>query len=181
MEKNMKRFSFFLALTSLLAFNSYGQRFGYVDARFILSQMPEYTKAEQEINSLSESWQTEISNMRANIQQMYDALRAEEVLLTKEMYDQRMGAIVKKEDELKDYQRKTFGYDGMLFLKRQELIKPLQDKVFEAVEDVAKKKRVQIIFDKSSEVVMIYTDPRFDYTDFVLEELGLVESEEDKF
>ena len=177
----MKKFSFFLALAALLAYNSYGQRFGYVDARFILSQMPEYTKAEQEINALSESWQTEISNMRANIQQMYDALKAEEVLLTKEMYDQRFKKIEDKEAELKEYQRKTFGYDGLLFLKRQELIKPLQDKVYEAVEDVAKKKRVQIIFDKSSEVVMIYTDPRFDYTDYVLEELGLKESDEDKF
>ncbi len=179
----MKKVAIFIALPALLllAQVSHAQRFGYVDARFILGQMPEYAKAEQEINALSESWQTEISNMRANIQQMYDALKAEEVLLTKEMYDQRLVKVQEKEEELKDYQRKTFGYEGLLFLKRQELIKPLQDKVYEAVEDVAKKKRVQIIFDKSSDLVMIYTDPRFDYTDYVLEELGLKEADEDKF
>ena len=177
----MKRSAFFLLLAALLAYNSHAQRFGYVDAKFVLSQMPEYTKAEQEINALAQSWQEELSSMRAEVQKMYDELKAEEVLLTKEMYDERLKKIEAKEVAVKEYQRKTFGYEGLLFLKRQELVKPVQDKVYEAIEDVAKKKRVQIMFDKSSELVMIYTDPRFDYTDYVLEELGLIQSEEDKF
>ncbi|HNB62512.1 MAG TPA: OmpH family outer membrane protein, partial [Saprospiraceae bacterium] len=104
---------------------------------------------------------------------LYASLKAEEVLLTDEMKAERLETIHKKESEWKEYQRKVFGFGGLFFLKKQELIKPLQDKVFEAVEKVAKQNRLAIIFDKSSELVMIYTDPKHDYTDFVLEELGL--------
>jgi outer membrane protein len=89
------------------------------------------------------------------------------------MRQERQAEIKKKETELKDYQKKVFGFGGLFFLKKQELIKFLQDKVFEAVSKVAKTKRLAIIFDKAAELVMIYTDPIHDYTDFVLEELGL--------
>src|SRR5690606_35646898 len=98
---------------------------------------------------------------------------AEQVLLTEEMRKDRMAEIEKKEAELKEYQRKVFGFGGLFFLKKQELIKPLQDKVFDAVEKVAKSNRLAIIFDKAGELVMIYTDPRHDYTDIVLEDRGL--------
>jgi len=94
-------------------------------------------------------------------------------LLTEAMKQERLDEIKKKETELKDYQKKVFGFGGLFFLKKQELIKPLQDKVFDATGKVAKANRLAIIFDKSGELVMIYTDPRHDYTDFVLEELGL--------
>jgi outer membrane protein len=89
------------------------------------------------------------------------------------MKNDRLEEIKRKEIELKDYQKKVFGFGGLFFLKNQELIKPLQDKVFDAVAKVAKTNRLAIVFDKSAELVMIYTDPRHDYTDFVLEELGL--------
>jgi outer membrane protein len=95
------------------------------------------------------------------------------VLLTEEMKQERMEQIRKKETELKEYQHKVFGFSGLLFLKKQELIKPIQDKVWDAVDKVAKQNNLAIVFDKSGELVMIYTDPRFDYTDFVLDELGL--------
>jgi outer membrane protein len=111
--------------------------------------------------------------MSRNVETLYASLKAEEVLLTDEMKAERLETIHKKESEWKEYQRKVFGFGGLFFLKKQELIKPLQDKVFEAVEKVAKQNRLAIIFDKSSELVMIYTDPKHDYTDFVLEELGL--------
>ena len=99
--------------------------------------------------------------------------QAEQVLLTEEMRQEKQDEIKKKETELKDYQKKVFGFGGLFFLKKQELIKPLQDKVFDAVSKVSKAKRLAIVFDKSAELVMIYTDPIHDYTDFVLEELGL--------
>jgi outer membrane protein len=150
-----------------------GQKFGYIDANFILSKMPEYLKAQSEIEQLSTGWQKEIEDLQRGVEMAYVSLKAEEVLLTEEMKAERMAMINKKEGELKEYQRKVFGFGGLFFLKKQELIKPLQDKVWEAVEKVAKQNRLAIIFDKSGELVMIYTDPRHDYTDFVLEELGL--------
>ncbi|GAB3327784.1 hypothetical protein GCM10027429_01920 [Marivirga atlantica] len=151
------------------------QKFGYVDSKFILSKMPEYKEAQQEIEDLSDAWQQEIQSMRKEIESMYAELKAEEVLLTKELKEQRLKEIQKKESEVKAYQKKVFGFDGLFFLKKKELVKPVQDKVFEAVEIVAKKERLQIVFDKAGELIMIYTDPIHDYTDIVLEELGLID------
>jgi outer membrane protein len=151
----------------------YGQKFGYINTDFILSKMPEYGKAQNEIDQLSAAWQKEIEEMQKKVDGLYASYQAEQVLLTEEMKQERLDAIKKKEVELKDYQKKVFGFGGLFFLKKQELIKPLQDKVFDATEKVAKANRLAIIFDKSGELVMIYTDPRHDYTDFVLEELGL--------
>ena len=149
------------------------QRFGYIDTDFILKKMPEYAKAQGEIDQLSEAWESEIVEMDKKIKAMYSDLQAEQVLLTEEMKKERTAAIQKKESELKEYQKKVFGFEGLFFLKKQELIKPIQDKVWDAVDKVAKQNNLAIVFDKASELVMIYTDPRYDYTDFVLEELGL--------
>jgi outer membrane protein len=148
------------------------QRFGYIDTDFILSKMPEYKKAQGEINQLSDAWAKEIKEMSKNIEAMYASLQAEEVLLTDVMKKERTDEIKKKEVELKEYQNKIFGFEGLFFLKKQELVKPVQDKVWDAVDKVAKKNGLAIVFDKASAMVMIYTDPRYDYTDFVLEELG---------
>jgi outer membrane protein len=135
--------------------------------------MPEYKKAQDEINQLSEAWEKEIQDMSKNIEAMYSTLQAEQVLLTEEMRKERTEAIKKKEMELKEYQKKVFGFNGLFFLKKQELIKPIQDKVWDAVDKVCKQNNLAIMFDKAGELVMIYTDPRHDYTDFVLDELGL--------
>jgi outer membrane protein len=151
----------------------HGQRFGYIDTEYILSKMPDYKKAQDEIDMLSEGWEKEIQEMSKGIEGMYSALQAESVLLTEEMRKERTEAIRKKEDELKAYQKKVFGFEGLFFLKKQELIKPVMDKVWDAVDKVAKQNNLAIVFDKASQLVMIYTDPRYDYTDFVLEELGL--------
>jgi len=149
------------------------QRFGYVDTDFVLNKMPDYKKAQDEINQLSDAWEKEIQDMTKKIEAMYSALQAEQVLLTDEMKKERTEAIQKREVELKEYQKKVFGFGGLFFLKKQELIKPIQDKVWDAADKVAKQNNLAIIFDKAGELVMIYTDPRYDYTDFVLDELGL--------
>ena len=167
---------FFATIVLFLLFGlnfANAQKFGYIDTNFILGKMPEYAKAQSEIDQLSGGWEKEVEDMSRNVESLYASLKAEEVLLTEEMKGERMTAIHTKEAELKEYQRKVFGFGGLFFLKKQELIKPLQDKVWDAVEKVAKQNRLAIVFDKSSELVMIYTDPRHDYTDFVLEELGL--------
>lgn len=171
-----------LVIFLLMHLTAYSQKFGYVDTRYILGKMPEYKKAEGELNKLSSDWQKEIEGMRTEVDKLYKSYQAEEVLLTDEMKKERMDEIKKKEKATFDQQKKIFGFEGLLFLKRQELVKPVQDKLFEAVEKVCKKKGLQVMFDKSGEIIMIYTNPRHDYTDFVLEELGLGEKDsgEDK-
>ncbi len=169
----IKLFLFSCFFILMLAPSVMAQKFGYVDTEFILKKMPEYQEAQKEINKLSETWQSEIEESYKEIQGMYDELQAEDVLLTKAMREERMKEIQHKEEEVKAYHKKVFGFEGMFFLKKKELIKPVQDKVFEAVSKVAKEKRLQVIFDKSGSLVMIYTDPIHDYTDYVLEELGL--------
>lgn len=166
-----------IATLFLLAFFGlnfvHAQKFGYFDSDFVLSKMPEYRKAQDEVARLAAVWQKEIDEKSKEIEAKYHALQAEEVLLTAEMKQDRLKEIREKENELKEYQNKLFGFDGLYFLKKQELIKPLQDKIFDAVEKVCKQKRLAILFDKAGDLVMIYTDPRHDYTDFILEELGL--------
>ena len=161
-------------LVCCLALNrSFAQKFGYVDTDYILNQMSEYSEAKSEIDKLSKGWQDEITGKAKDIEALEAKLIAEEVLLTKEMKDERTAEIDVLRNELKEYQKKVFGFEGLFFLKKKELIKPVQDRVFDAVEVVAKNHRLQIVFDKSGDLVMIYTDPIHDYTDYVLEELGL--------
>ncbi|MTI31652.1 OmpH family outer membrane protein [Xanthovirga aplysinae] len=169
----MKHLAIFIVFFLALLQQATGQKFGYVDTNYILGKMPEFSQAKQDLEKLSKDWQSEILDMRMEIESMKTALKAEEVLLTADMTTQRKEEIRKKEEEAMAHQQKIFGYDGLYFLKKKELIKPVQDQVFDAVERVAKKKRLQIVFDKSGDLVMIYTDPIHDYTDFVLEELGL--------
>jgi outer membrane protein len=162
----------FLALIFGLNFAS-GQKFGYIDSEYILGKMPEYKKAQDELTQFANGWQKEAEDMDGKIQSMYARYRAEEVLLTEEMRKERTDEIKKMENELREFQKKVFGFEGLYFLKKKELMKPLQDKVWDASERVAKSNRLAIIFDKAGELVMIYTDPRHDYSDFILEELGL--------
>jgi outer membrane protein len=152
---------------------SYAQKFGYVDSEFILSKMPAYTAAQREVDKLSQNWQKDIEAKYQSIEKMYKSYQAEEVLLTEEMKKKRQSEIVEKEKEVKEYQKGIFGFEGQLFKKRQEMVKPVQDEVYDAIEKVAKQKQLQIIFDKSSGLVMLYTNPVHDYTEFVMEALGL--------
>jgi len=148
------------------------QKFGYIDSDYILSQLPEYKEAQAEHERLAKSWQNEIQQMYKVIEGMYSELKAEEVLLTPEMKEERLAEIKTKEEEVKEYNNKVFGYEGLFFLKKEELIKPVLETLFEATEKVSKAHRLQFMFDKSADMVMIYTDPIHDYTDYVLEELG---------
>ena len=169
----MKKFILFIFILLSSMGQLSAQKWGYVDTEYILTKIPEYKEAQDEINTLSLSWQQETANMYKDIEAMYNKLQAEEVLLTKEMREERLAEIKQKEEEVKEYHKKVFGFEGLFFLKKKELIKPVQDRVFEAVEKVAKDNRLQMVFDKSGELVLIYTDPIHDYTDYVLEELGL--------
>ncbi len=168
----MKKFGI-IVVVLLLSQGVYAQKWGYIDASYILQKMPEYDEVQQELDKVSKQWQEEISAMRVDVQSMYDAYQSEEVLLTEEMKQERLEAIKEKEETTKAYHRKVFGYEGLFFLKKKELLKPVQDKLFDAVEKIAKDKRLELVFDKSGDYAIIYSNPVHDYTDFVLEELGL--------
>ncbi len=163
----------FLSCLLLAAFNSSAQRFGYINSDVIIRKMPEYQEAEKELETLVQTWQTEIERKKASLDSLRSNYARDELMLTAEMKKERLDEIRRKEDDLRDYQSTAFGFDGLLFKKRQELVKPLQEKIFEAAEKVAKQKKVDILFDKAGDLVMLYTNPRHNYTDYVLEELGL--------
>ena len=162
-------FIIFIFLSNTLA----AQKFGYVNSEFILTNMKEYKSAMGEIENLSKAWEKEISDMYIDIEKREIELKTEEILLTKEMYEDKRETLDEEWKKIRDYQNKVFGFEGLYFLKKKELIQPIQDIIFESVEKVAKKNRLQIIFDKSSEPVLLYTNPIHDYTDYVLEDLGL--------
>ncbi len=160
---------------TIISINSYSQKFGYVNSEFILNSMPEYKEALSEIENLSKAWEKEVSEMYINVEKKEVILKNEEILLTKEMYEEKRIELDEEWNEVRSYQQKVFGFEGLYFLKKKELIQPIQDILFESIERVAKKNRLQIIFDKSSEPVLLYTNPIHDYTDYVLEDLGLTE------
>lgn len=160
-------------VNTLILQSGFSQKLGYVDTEFILSKIKEYKAAEDEIDKLAEKYQGEIQTKFADVEKLRADYKAEEILLTEEMKKERLDTITVRDKKARDQQRKVFGFEGLIFLKRQELIKPIQDKVFGAIEKVSKKKQLQIVFDKSSELIMVYTDPKHDYTDYVLDELGL--------
>ena len=162
---------FFLTISK----ESFSQKFGYVNSEFILNSMPEYKDALSEIENLSRAWEKEVSDMYTEVEKKEVILKNEEILLTKEMYEEKRIQLDEEWKEVRDYQQKVFGFEGLYFLKKKELIQPIQDILFESIEKVAKKNRLQIIFDKSSEPVLLYTNPVHDYTDYVLEDLGLTE------
>lgn len=171
---------FFLLLCSLLGTSSASaQKFGYVDTEYILSKMPEYQKALTEIDKFADKWSKEILDKNAEIEKLQRAYQAEEILLTDDMKRERQRVIGDKEREAREYNNKIFGYEGMLFSKKKELIKVPMERVNRALEKIVAQKKLDFIFDKGSDFVMLYTNPKHDYSDYVLEELGLdVESKQ---
>ena len=148
------------------------QKFAYVDSQYILSNIPEYKAAQDQINQISIQWQKEIEAKYSEIDQLYKAYKADAVLLTDEMKQKRQAEIETKEQAVKDLQKKYFGVNGDLFKKRQELVKPIQDKVYNAVQDLAEKSNLAIIFDKSSDMTMLYASPKYDKSDEILKNMG---------
>lgn len=149
------------------------QRYAFIDTDYILEQIPAYKEAQTEIDAQADKWQKQIEAKYAEIEKMYTAYKAEQVLLTPEMRKQREEEIVAKEKEAKDFQRQKFGVDGELFKLRQELIKPIQDQVYQAVVKMAEQKSYAVIFDKAaSSSALIYASPKYDQSDEILQRLG---------
>jgi outer membrane protein len=170
-------FKALLALMFLLAFHNssaLAQKLGYVDTEYILQNIPEYQDAQTEIDDLSKLWQSEIEEQYAQVDKMYKAYQTDAVLLPEELRQKREQEIIDFEKQVKALQRQRFGPEGDLFKKRQELIRPIQEKIFNAIEEIARKKNYGFIFDKSGGPVIMYVDPRNDISDEVLDQIGSI-------
>jgi outer membrane protein len=161
-----------LAFTMLSASSMFAQKYAYVDSQYILNNIPDYKSAQSQLDNISVQWQKEIEAKYTEIDKLYKAFQAEQILLTEDMKKKREDEIIAKEKEAKDLQKQHFGVDGDLFKKRQELIKPIQDKVYTAVKTMAEAGTYAVIFDKSSDMSMLYANPKYDKSDDVLSSMG---------
>jgi len=155
------------------------QKYAYVDTDYILNSIPEYTAAKKELNSISVKWQKEIEAKIAEVDKMYNDLQVEKILLTEDMRIKREEEIIKKEREVKDLQMKRFGADGDLFKKQQELIKPIQDKVYNAIMELAESKGIGMVFDKAGTTTVIYSQAKYNISDDVIRQMGYVPGSND--
>ena len=157
----------FVSTTTLFA-----QKFASVDTEYILSNMPEYKQAQKELDDMAVQWQTEVEGKFQIVDWLYKAFQAESVLLPEELKTKKENEIIAAEKEAKDMQKQRFGNTGDLSKKRSELVKPIQDKVYNAIEKIAQEKNYSMIFDKSSGATILYVDAKTDVSDLVLAELG---------
>ena len=168
----MKKIIFILVVSFLVVTTTQAQKFAYVDTDYILNKIPEFKQAQDKLDDFSADWQKEIEGKYADVEQMYRAYQQEQVLLTDEMKTKREEAIIAKENAAKNLQQKYFGPTGDLYAKRQELIKPIQDKIQNAIQQLAANNKYQIIFDSSSDLILLYKDNNLDQSDKVLELMG---------
>ncbi len=145
----------------------------YVDVDYVLKNIPDYTEAQAQIDNLAASWQKEIDGKYDEIDKMYKQYQAEQVLLTDDMKTQRLKEIDDKEKAAKELQKKRFGYQGDLFAKRQELIQPIQDRVYDAIQKIATTKAYDFVLDKSSGSVVLFANTKLNISDQVLQSLGI--------
>jgi outer membrane protein len=168
----MKNALFTVLAIIFISMTSVAQKTGFVDTDYILSRIPEYKAAQAEIDKTSVDWQKEIELKYGEIDKLYKIYKAESVLLTDDMKKKRENEIINKEKEAKELQKSRFGVDGELFKKRMELVKPIQDKVFNAVKQVAEKSGLAFIFDKAGQVSLLYSNSKYDKSEDVLTFMG---------
>ena len=169
----MKKIYILLVLSILCSSALYAQKIGYTDMEFITSKMPEYQAAQAAMQKFTDQWSKEIRDKFAEVDRMQRAYMAEEILLTDELKRKRQNEIKEKELEAGEYNSKIFGVEGLMFQKKKELMKPVLEKVQRAVTKVCSQRRLDFMFDKSSDIGMLYTNPKHDYSDYVMEELGI--------
>lgn len=162
-------------LTAFLGLGLLGfsQKYAIIDTRYILDKMPDYKLAQQRLDSIAAGWQKDIDAKQTELDNMYKAYDAEQVMLSDDLKKKREDQLFNKEKELRDLQRKRFGFEGDLFKKRQELVKPIQDKVYNAVQRIAVSRGYDFVLDKSEGITIIFADPKLDKSEDVLRELGV--------
>ena len=168
----MKKIVVSLLMLMAVSFAAKAQRFVYVDSEYILKHIPEYNSAQKQLDALSEQWQKEVDARFADIEKLYKAYQADQVLLTDDMRKRRETEIMDKEKEAKEFQRLKFGFEGELFQQRSRLIKPIQERVAKAIRTLAEDQQLDVVFDKNSEVTMLYANTRLDKSNDVIVRLG---------
>ena len=159
-----------LIITSLAA---QAQRFAYVDSEYILGKLPEYEEAQKKLDAAADEWRKQIDQMYAEIEKKYQKYQAEQFLLDEDTRMKRQKEIEQKERDVKDFQKQKFGFEGDLFKTRQELVNPIQDKVFNAISTLAEGKGYDFILDKSGSAhIILYASPRYDRSGDILKALG---------
>lgn len=169
----MKKIIFSLCMVVLVAGAVKAQRYAIIDSKYILDKIPDYRDAQKRLDQFSELWQQEIDQRQAALTKMFRDYDAEQVMLPDDLKKKREDELFNKEKELRDLQKKRFGFEGDLFRKRQELIKPIQDKVYNAVQKLAVEKQYDFILDKSEGITVIFADPKLDRSEDVLRNLGV--------
>jgi len=165
---------FVLALSVLLlALSVNAQKYAIIDTRYILDKMPEYTKAQKQLDDIAADWQADIDAKQSALDKMYKDYEAEQVMLSEELKKKREDQLFVTEKQLRDLQRQRFGFEGDLFKKRQELIKPIQDKVYNAVQKISVARSYDFVLDKSEGITIIFADPKLDKSEDILRELGI--------
>jgi outer membrane protein len=168
----MKKLFISALVLSLFAGSALAQKFAFVDTDYILQNIPSYNAAQDELDKVSETWETEITAEYGEIDKMYKTYQSERVLLTDEMKKKREEEIMNRERSVKELQSKYFGPEGDLSKKRQELVKPIQDALYKAVKELSAEGSYAIIFDTASGASILYSNPRYDLSDEVLKKLG---------
>ena len=169
----MKKLLILATCFLLVASVSNAQRYAVIDSKYILDKLPEYKQAQKLLDQFSEQWQQEVDQKQAIMDKMYKDYDAEQVMLSDVLKKKREDELYNKEKELRDLQKKRFGFEGDLFKKRQELIKPIQDRVYNAVQKLAVEKQYDFILDKSEGITVIFADPKLDKSADIIRNLGV--------
>jgi len=169
----MKKIILSAVVCCCLALTASAQRYAIIDTKYILDRVPDYKDAQKKLDQFSEQWQREIDVKQSELDQMYRNYESEQVMLSEDLKKKREDELFNREKDLRDLQKKRFGFEGDLFKKRQELIKPIQDKVYNAVQKLATARQYDFILDKSEGITVIFADPKLDKSDDVLREMGV--------
>lgn len=149
------------------------QRYAVIDTKYILGKVPEYADAQTKLDQVSELWQDEINQKQAEVTKMEKDFEVEQVMLPENLRKKREDEIFNKQKELSELQKRRFGFEGDLFKKRQELIKPIQDRVYNAIQKLAVEKQYDFILDKSEGITVIFADPKLDKSEEILKSMGI--------
>jgi len=168
----MKRILFIIAFVAFSTTASFAQRFAYVDSDYILKHIPEYVSAQKLLDDQASNWQEEVDKRYGEIEKLYKAYQNDQVLLNDDMRRRREDEIVNKEKQVKEFQRQKFGYEGDLYKERIRLVKPIQDRVAKAIQDIANNQGLDLILDKGSEVTFLFANPKLDKSSDVITKLG---------
>lgn len=168
----MKKIVLFIVLITSSIIFTFSQKYAFVDTEYILSHIPTYKAAQDKLDEFSKNWQNEVEQEYKEIDELYKNYQSEKVLLSEELRKKKEEEIINKEKETKNLQKKYFGPEGELYKKRQELVKPIQDEIYNAVKELSAEGNYAVIFDTAEGLSILYFNPKYDISDEILLKLG---------